>query len=149
MKPNNEFTGIGKDFWAHIRSLSQTIGYTNHGKGTIRVPTLKDILLAMDSLTLSSDHLVGTDGHTPSDYAKKLIAYFQYRADVLNRDVQFQLQTKEQAEAMYLRLKAAIPSKHVAAKNKQKGEKATVAYLTAMVNLLTDVTQPPPDRLPG
>jgi hypothetical protein len=140
MKPDNSFIGLGKDFWAHVRSLSQTIGYTERGKGTIKVPTFKEILEAMDRLTLFSDHLVTADGVTPSDYANRLIAYFRHRAGVLNNTVQHQLQTKEQAEAMYLRLKTSIPSARVAAKNKQKGEKATIAYLTAMVNLLIEAS---------
>lgn len=138
MKPNPNFTGLGKEFWAHIRSLSQTIGYTDRGQGTIKVPTFKKILEAMDSLTLNSEHLKTTDGVMQSEYATKLIDYFQYRANVLNDTVQHQLQTKEQAEAMYLRLTRSIQSNRSVAMNKQKGEKATVAYLTAMVNLLIE-----------
>ena len=136
MKPNSEFQGLGNDFWAHVRSLSQTIGYTERGQGTIKIPTFREILAAMTELGLKSDHL--HVGGKESDYAKQLIAYFKYRAKVLNDTVQHQLQTKEQAEAMYLRLLAAHPSKQAAAKNKQKGEKATIAYLTAMVNLLVE-----------
>lgn len=136
MKPNHDFTGLGKDFWAHVRSLSQTIGYTQRGEGAIKVPTFPEILSAMGELTLNSEHLVAAGKQ--SDYAKQLIAYFAYRAKVLNDTVQHQLQDKVQAEAMYLRLKAAHPSRQAAAKNKQKGDKATVAYLTAMVNLLVE-----------
>jgi hypothetical protein len=138
MKPNTNFTKLGKDFWAHVRSLSQTIGYTERGQGTIKVPTMVEVMEAMKSLSLHSDHLVLDDGVTQSAYSKKLIAYFTYRAKVLNETVQYQLQTKEQAEAMYLRLKNTFPSKRVAAQNKQKGDKATVAYLTAMTNLLIE-----------
>lgn len=136
MKPNPDFTGLGKDFWAHVRSLSQTIGYTDRGQGTIKVPTLRQILAAMQKLTLTSDHLI--EAGKPTEYASKLMAYFAYRAKVLNDTVQYKLQTKDQAKAMYLRLKAAHPSEMAAAKNKQTGEKATVAYLTAMTNLLVE-----------
>jgi hypothetical protein len=99
---------------------------------------LTEIIEAMKSLSLVSDHLLTTDGRTPSAYATKLVQYFTYRAKALNETVQHQLQDKHQAEAMYLRLKEAFPSKRAAAQNKQKGDKATVAYLTAMVNLLIE-----------
>lgn len=138
MKPNKNFTGLGKDFWAHIRSLSQTIGYTERGQGKIKIPTMIEVLDAMKNLSLRSDHLVLNDGVTQSEYLKKLIAYFTYRAKVLNETVQHDLQTKIQAEEMYLRLKSKFPSKIATAQNKQKGDKATVAYLTAMTNLLIE-----------
>ncbi len=93
-------------------------------------------MAAMQKLTLTSDHLI--EAGKPTEYASKLMAYFAYRAKVLNDTVQYKLQTKDQAKAMYLRLKAAHPSEMAAAKNKQTGEKATVAYLTAMTNLLVE-----------
>ena len=92
----------------------------------------------MRQLSLSVDHLVGADGQTASVYANNLMAYFKYRADVLNNFVQHQLQTKEQAEAMYLRLSSSLQSRLPVTMNKQKGDKATVAYLTGMVNLLVE-----------
>lgn len=136
MQPNPTFTGLGKDFWAHVRSLSQTIGYTDRGAGTIKVPTFKQILAAMDDLELFSDHLL--HGKEPSDYAKRLMAYFAYRAEVLNNTVQHQLMTAEQAEEMFNRLHAQLQPKLPMTMNKQKGEKAKVAYLTAMVNMLVE-----------
>lgn len=138
MKPNPYFQGLDKSFWAHVRSLSQTIGYTAYGTASIKVPTFPEILDAMRALTLQCDHLLMLDGITPSPYAVRLLEYFAYRAHVLNGTVQYQLQTKEQALEMYTRLNAQYPSQRAAARNKQKGEKATVAYLTAMVNLLIE-----------
>jgi hypothetical protein len=140
MKPNTDFLGLEKSFWAHVRSLSQTIGYSAHGANSVKVPTLQEIVDAMLRLKLNYDHLLLDDGVSPSQEAVKLIEYFAYRANVLNNIVQHQLQTKEQALEMYNKLKVLYPSERVAAKNKQKGEKATVAYLTAMVNLLIEST---------
>jgi hypothetical protein len=134
MQPNPAFTGLGKDFWAHVRSLSQTVGYTDRSTGTIKVPTFNAILEAMDKLELSSDHLL--HGKEPSDYAKRLMAYFAHRAHVLNGTVQHQLMTAEQAEALFTKLHAQLQPKLPLTMNKQTGEKAKVAYLTAMVNML-------------
>lgn len=136
MQPNPAFTGLGKDFWAHVRSLSQTIGYTARGTGSIKVPTFKEILEAMDDLELFSDHLL--HGKEPSEYAQRLLAYFAYRADVLNNTVQHQLMTAEQAQEMFERLHAQLQPKLPLTMNKQKGDMKKVAYLTAMVNMLVE-----------
>jgi hypothetical protein len=132
--------GLDKAFWAHVRTLSQTIGYTMRGVvgARVKAPTFQDVVAAMDYNTLLSDHLVAPDGVSPSDSAQTLLAYFAYRAEVLNTFVQHQLQTRDEAEAMYLRILRQYPSRRPASKNKQTGDKATVAFLTAIVNLLIE-----------
>lgn len=90
----------------------------------------------MKKLDLLSNHLV--TGGQPTDFAKTLMAYFVFRADVLNNTVQHQLMDKHQAKAMYERLLGLQEYKLAATMNKQKGEKKQVAYLTAMVNMLIE-----------
>ena len=136
VRANNSFKGLDKGFWAHVRSLSQTLGYTDRGKGAIKVPTLANILVGMKKLELLSGHLV--ENGKPTPFADKLIAYFAFRAEVLNGTVQHQLMDKVAAEAMYNRLLGLQKYKHAAAMNKQKGDKKKVAYLTAMVNMLIE-----------
>ena len=136
MRGDQRFEGLDKGFWAHVRSLSQTLGYTERGKGTIKVPTLADMVGAMKRLELVSDHLV--EAGKPTALAKNLLAYFAYRSEVLNDTVQHQLMDKVAAEAMYKRLLGVQKYKRAAAMNKQKGDKKKVAYLTAMVNMLIE-----------
>lgn len=136
MRANEKFRGLDKGFWAHVRSLSQTLGYTARGTGTIKVPTLADVLAGMKKLDLHSDHLL-RDGK-PTEFAELLLAYFAFRADILNNTVQHQLMDKFAAKAMYERLRDAQEYRLSAAMNKQKGEKKQVAYLTAMVNMLIE-----------
>lgn len=136
MRGDQRFQGLDKGFWAHVRSLSQTLGYTERGKGTIKVPNLADMVGAMKKLALVSDHLA--KGGKPTALGETLLAYFSYRAGVLNDTVQHQLMDKVAAEAMYQRLLGAQKYKRAAAMNKQKGDKKKVAYLTAMVNMLIE-----------
>lgn len=133
---NDTFKGLDKGFWAHVRSLSQTLGYTARGTGTIKVPTFSEILAGMKKLGLLSDHLAQKG--KPTEFAESLMAYFAYRADILNNTVQHQLMDKVAAKAMYERLLSAQEYKLAATMNKQKGEKKQVAYLTAMVNMLIE-----------
>lgn len=136
MRANDAFMGLDKAFWAHIRSLSQTLGYTARGTGKIKVPTLDEILAGMKQLGLVSTHL--TTGSKATPFAEALLAYFAFRADILNGTVQHQLMDKVAAKQMYERLLAMQDYKLAAAMNKQKGEKKQVAYLTAMVNMLIE-----------
>jgi hypothetical protein len=136
MRGNDAFKGLDKGFWAHVRSLSQTLGYTARGTGTIKVPTLDQVVTGMKTLGLLSDHLVQKG--KPTDFAERLLGYFAFRADILNNTVQHQLMDKVAAKAMYQRLLAHQDYKLAAAMNKQKGEKKQVAYLTAMVNMLIE-----------
>lgn len=136
MRANVNFQGLDKSFWAHVRSLSQTLGYTARGAGTIKVPTLAEALGGMKKLELLSDHLVR--GGKPTEFAQKLLDYFAFRADVLNNTVQHQLMDAAAAKAMYERLLGLQNYKIAATMNKQKGEKKQVAYLTAMVNMLVE-----------
>ncbi len=136
MRADDRFMGLDKGFWAHVRSLSQTLGYTDRGKGTIKVPTLAQILAGMEKLELHSKHLVKKG--RPTEKATILIDYFTYRAEVLNNTVQHQLMNAAQAKDMYERLLAKQKYKLSATMNKQKGEKKQIAYLTAMVNMLIE-----------
>jgi hypothetical protein len=90
----------------------------------------------MEQLGLLTEHLQ-KDG-VPTEFAKKLVAYFAFRADILNNTVQYQLMDKEAAKSMYERLLRVQDYKLSATLNKQKGEKKQVAYLTTMVNMLIE-----------
>ncbi len=136
MRANNDFKGLDKGFWAHVRSLSQTLGYTARSTGTIKVPTFAEILVGMTKLGLLCEHLV--QNGKPTEFANRLIAYFAFRADILNNTVQHSLMDKGAAREMYERLLGVQKYKLAAAMNKQKGEKKQVAYLTAMVNMLIE-----------
>ncbi|MGH8865669.1 MAG: DUF7690 domain-containing protein [Burkholderiales bacterium] len=39
MNPDPRFLAQSKEFWANVRTISQEVGYTQRGQGTIKVPT--------------------------------------------------------------------------------------------------------------
>lgn len=90
----------------------------------------------MKKLKLVESHLI--QGGRPTALAGTLVAYFRFRAQVLNDVVQHQLMDKVGAKAMYERILSAQEYKLAATMNKQKGEKKQVAFLTAMVNMLVE-----------
>jgi len=140
MQPNPNFIGLGKDFWAHVRSLSQTVGYTkrssSQGPGQIKVPTLQELMTGLASIGLSASHLVLDS--KPTAYAQLLLDYFAYRAAVLNDTVEKNLMDAARAEQMFERLSSQLKPSLPFTMNKQSGEKKKISYLTAMVNMLIE-----------
>jgi len=84
MKPSEEFLDLDKSFWAFVRTLSEekSIGYTERGKDAIRIPTLEEIVSALEGLGLDST-AVRVQG-AATELGQKLLAYFAHRAASIN-----------------------------------------------------------------
>jgi hypothetical protein len=136
MTPDKRFLKQPKSFWAHLRSISEEVGYTARGQGTIKVPTLTEIREALSSLNLKTDQ-IATDELRPTPLGQLLLDYFTYRADVLNRFVQPRLMDAKEAEKLFKECcKKHKPASCDIPWNKQKGNKKKPAFLTAIVNML-------------
>lgn len=136
MTPNPLFSNQPKRFWACVRSISQTVGYTVRGGNQIKVPTVQQMAAALSGLGLEGNRLLRANG--PTALARVLHRYFQYRAKMLNTFVEPRLMDKDQARALFTKLKAQLSPKIPIPMNKQTGEKKAPAYLTAIVNMLIE-----------
>src|SRR5579871_5889833 len=96
LKPDERFLKQDKSFWAHVRTISQEVGYTDKSKkaasdeeemqvgaGRVKVPTLAEVTAAFKELGLTTSHIV-RDGKQLTAFGDTLFAYFKYRADILN-----------------------------------------------------------------
>lgn len=139
MKPSKQFLNQSPAFWANVRAISETLGYTERGTKTIKVPTLGQIARAMKKRRLDTCHLIATNSK-PTLLGKVLLDYFQYRATVLNKHVEPSLMNAKQAKTAFQKLKHDLkPTPNCPLPmNKQKGSKRTNAYLTGMVNMLIE-----------
>ena len=137
MKPDPRFAAQSKEFWANVRTISQELGYTQRGTGTIKVHTLGEVETRYASLGLTTIHIANAAG-TLTTFGLTLFDYFTYRADVLNHFVRSQLMNKAQAEKEFLALKRRLKPMCPLPMNKQKGEKKNHAFLTGMVNMLIE-----------
>jgi hypothetical protein len=137
MQPNPLFTSQTKAFWADVRLISQEVGYTDRKTKLIRVPTPDEVRKSYEKLSLSCDHLFDAKNNfTPT--GKTTFEYFQYRADVLSKEVKSNLMDADDAEKMFDRLKAKLNPTCPMPMNKQKGEKKKNAFLTCMINMLIE-----------
>ncbi|MGO9108554.1 MAG: hypothetical protein ACLP9L_04910 [Thermoguttaceae bacterium] len=137
MKPDQRFQRQPKRFWANVRSISQKLGYTERGKGVIKVPSLATMREAMLGLGLESNHLLDA-AEKPTELGQSLHDYFTYRADALNNTVEPLLMTVEQAAELFAENKQRLHPSCPIPMNKQKGEKKAVAYFTGLINMLIE-----------
>lgn len=136
MKGNPKFLKQDLNFWADIRFISQTVGYTQRGADVIKVPTIEEISDRYEKEHLSSSHIAVRGD--PTDYGQLISDYFTYRADVLNRQVRNLFMNAHEASDTFYNLynKVNPDEKLPLPKNKQTGSKRDFAFLTCLVNLL-------------
>ncbi len=137
MKADLRFIRQPKEFWAHVRTISQEVGYTDRRTSAIRIPTLEEIREEFQRLGLNTNHIADAANElTP--FGRLLFEYFNHRANILNDTVQGQLMDKAAAQVEFQRLKARLKPKCPLPMNKQKGKKRNYAFLTGMVNMLVE-----------
>lgn len=155
MKADLRFTNQPLSFWAHVRIISQQVGYTERIKrrdrvakgakakgagratGPVRVPTLSEMKEALEGIGLSSGHIVDGEDR-PTDFGERLLAYFVHRADVLNGFVKDRLMDVRSARKLFNDYRAKLKPRCPIPMNKQKGKKKAPAYFTGIINMLIE-----------
>lgn len=140
MKPDSRFLRQPKNFWAHVRSISETRGYTNRKRATrgkTKVPSPEEMVLALQKRNLSSSRISNIDGSL-TFFGDTLFAYFQYRAEILDSFVEPRLMDVEKARVVFETLLEKLRPTWPIPMNKQKGEKKTPAYFTGIINMLIE-----------
>ncbi|HZL27240.1 MAG TPA: hypothetical protein VFC39_12000 [Acidobacteriaceae bacterium] len=140
MKPNEQFLKQPKTFWAYVRSISESLGYTVRKgalKGSIRVPTIDEMADALIGLELDSA-TVKSSGGGETELGARLIGYFSHRAGALNIEMPNQLMNAEQARDAYEQLRSLRTYDCPFPLNKQKGAMRAPAYLTCLVNMIVE-----------
>ena len=135
MIANQLFLNQPKQFWAYVRSIGQQVGYTVRGQGQIKVPTIDEMVDALNALGLDGARLRSARGEATL-LGQTLGGYFHYRAEILNNHVQPRLMNVDQARALFTETKDRLDYTGPIPMNKQKGDKKAPAYLTALVNML-------------
>lgn len=143
MRAHNRFQKLDKRFWANVRSISETLGYTDRRTRQIRIFSADEIIAAMSQLGLTSHHLLANGDLT--EMGHNLLSYFEYRADALNHFVEPRLMDVAQAAQVFQEYREKLHPAAPVPMNKQKGEKKAPAYFTALVNMIIEANA---DNLP-
>ena len=133
MRAELRFLRQPKSFWANVRTITQSIGYTDQSTRQIRVPNIEQLNSSFAKLGLDTSHLLNKSGRL-TKLGGLLTDYFQHRASVLNEYVRPRLMNLERAKETYERLRLELKPSRPCPMNKQKGDKKAPAYLTGIIN---------------
>lgn len=139
MVPNNKYRKLPKHFWAHIKLLSEALGYSERNSGKLKIYNEREIVEGMKKLGLDEKHLQDklVNGQ---QYLSTLVEYLNYRSEILQRYVEPSLMKREEAKEHFENLLSKFKPKCKLIMNKQKKEKKHYAYLTCIINILTEKT---------
>lgn len=137
MIPNTKYLKQPKSFWAQVKLVSMTLGYSKNDK--IKEYTIEEIAECLKRHLLSTKHLIDSANKTTSE-GKLLISYFKFRSSVLNTLAKPNLMKREEAKIEFDKLYKKYKPKVLIPLNKQKGEKKHPSYLTGIINILTEAT---------
>lgn len=133
MKAFEEFKGITPSFWAFIKFISETLGYTERRQNTVRKYTTGELRQLCNL----------TNTVVAPQFLDLAITYLNMRADLLNNFAKEMLMDAEAARKEYLNWEYLHRTQHYYCKlplNKQKGEMKQVAFFTAIINILAEKT---------
>lgn len=134
MKPDSRFLELPINFWADIRTISETVGYSKLKRAIS--PDINQIISAYISNGFQYDHIYKNGSITK--YGDMLIDYLGYRKTSLNQKVENLLMDRDEAKDNFDRLKAQLNPRVHLPLNKQKNEKAGPAYFTGIINMLVE-----------
>lgn len=132
-----QFLKQPKSFWAHVRTISQALGYTRRGGGQILVPSVAQLKTALERRGLESAH-VADDRDRLTAFGKTLHGYFEFRASALNEQVSKLLMDVDQARKTFRTLRRRLRPKCPLPMNKQKGAMKAPAFFTGIINMLIE-----------
>ena len=132
-----EFSDCTPDFWSLVKFVSETLGYTQRGR--VRSESCVKTYCHTELSSLFNTYHINVDEDTIS----LIISYSQKRAAVLNKSVQYNLMTAEEAATEFDKLYDIAVENDFQCKlpvNKQSGMMKKVNYFTAIINILTEMT---------
>lgn len=136
MKASPRFQGLGTEFWAYARLISERVGYSRE-----KEPLTYTFRAARDTLHRVGVSLEGFElCGGPTGFAESVIEYLNHRSSTLSSEVRPFLMNGPEASRLFEQILGSSKPKCPLPMNKQKGAKKHYNYLTCMVNVLTERT---------
>jgi hypothetical protein len=136
MQPFEGFAHLDRSFWAHVKLVSEILGYseraTRQGQYTLRRYQESEVVRA-----LRGANLYQASGPPPAILGP-LLQYLNQRAEALEKFAAPNLMKRAEAAAEFEQLRTKLKPKCALPLNKQKGEKKHPAYMVGIVNMLTE-----------
>ncbi len=137
MKANQRFSNLDSRFWSSVRFISAELKYTVRGTHQVKTHTIATIEDALMRRGMSPRYLERDVGLNRS-LGQGLVEYFDYRAKTLNEFVESRLMDSQEARENFESIFDSVDPTCPLPMNKQRGDKRHYAYLTCMVNMITE-----------
>lgn len=137
MKPNPRYHRKPGRFWAHVKYLSEQIGYSERKKRGAP-PALKRYTVSDAERLLREACHEDSRIDVDTDLVPEVIQYMNFRTETITNSVEPVLMTRDEARESYHALREEHKPTLPAAMNKQKGEKRHEAYLAGMVQIVAE-----------
>jgi hypothetical protein len=145
MKPNPAFLVRKKEFWANIKTISESVGYgysiknptTGKSYKVVKIPNIDEITSSYSKLGLGLYHIIDDHNHF-TEFGSLLSNYYLYRARVLTEQVEPLLMDVNQAKLEFEKLRNKLNPHCPIPLNKQKGDKRAPAFFTGIINMLVE-----------
>lgn len=128
-----EFRDMTPDFWAFIRYISETLGYSERGTNQVRSYDFAEVFEMCNANQIT----------VTEELIRDAVLYSQMRADILNNYAAGLFMDAEQASMKFRQWEQIHRIGNYLCKlplNKQKGDMRQVAFFTAIINILTEKT---------
>lgn len=133
MKPFSKFHNMDASFWAFIKFISETLGYTDRRENIVKSYSMNEIRDLCQKYNIN----------VSDDIIENALTYTQMRADLLNNFAESMLMNAQTANEEYQKWEQLHRIENYYCKiplNKQKGEKRQIAFFTAIINILAEKT---------
>ena len=137
MLPDDRFVLQTERFWANVRAISESVGYSSRGENLVKSATISEIAHALDRRDLDVNRVIDNQEH-PTQFGKLIRDYFDHRASVLNGYVREHLMDVERAARVFHDLKLSLNPTCPLPMNKQRGVMRAPAYFNGIINMLVE-----------
>ena len=127
------FSEKGPDFWALVKFVSESLGYTKRKTGLVKSYTYDNVY------NLCTRNHISVDSALMAD----VVEYSTLRAQCLNEYAKDMLMDAATAQKEFQHLYPLYESESLHCSlplNKQRGEKRKLAFFTCIINILTELT---------
>lgn len=130
------------EFWALVRLISERVGYSNRPSAAnpeknLRRYRISECSQALSQLGLPFEYIMDSSG-VATELGSDLLRYLNMRSEHLQRAVEPLLMNRDEAEAEFDNLRHQLAPRCALPMNKQKGAKRHHAFLTCIINMLTE-----------
>ena len=127
-------------FWANVKFISEKIGYSDRKTKGPKSYTLEGIVSCFSKSKFDTSHIFDDSTMKLTNFGKEILNYLNMRSDLLNSYFLPNFMNRDQAKNEFEKLKDMMNPKCHLPLNKQKKEKRHHAYLSCIVNMLTEQT---------